>query len=250
MGKLLEYRSFESLQNAYDYQEETSFFAETLNGAHCFSRHLLVNRFLNTKKPKFLFWSIEADSNVITDPFCVETINHWRNLLSVTKDDSHKIVLSTLLKNVGLALSRNRNLSNSYHYDSGFVNNYNDKDSYISFEVHPPRRCFRLVENFEKIINKINQIKILGLDLKIELEAKYQVKDLNVNFSDSTNISAQVISKAFNNTKKNSNDKTDLFLTPFIAEAIYKDAKTFTLGLEYIVDTFQIVDYWSPDKKR
>ena len=50
--------------------------------------------------------------------------------------------------------------------------------------------------------------------------------------------------------KKNINDKTNLFLTPYIAEEIYKDAKQFTLGLEYIVDTFQVVDYWSPDKKR
>ena len=90
----------------------------------------------------------------------------------------------TLLKNIGLGLSRQRKPTDSYHYDSGLVNNFDGENSYISFEVHPPRRCFRLVENFEKIVNKINQIKILGLDLKLELEAKYKVKDLNVNFSE------------------------------------------------------------------
>ena len=90
----------------------------------------------------------------------------------------------------------------------------------------------------------------MGLDLKLELEAKYKVKDLNVNFSEPSNIAAQVMSINHNDLKKNINDKTNLFLTPYIAEEIYKDAKQFTLGLEYIVDTFQVVDYWSPDKKR
>jgi len=45
---------------------------------------LLVNRFLITKKPKYLFWSIEADSNVMMDPFCAETLNWWRNLLRLS----------------------------------------------------------------------------------------------------------------------------------------------------------------------
>ena len=250
MGNSLEYRTFESLQNSYDYQDNSAFFPPALDNENCFSRHLLVNKFLNTKKPKFLFWSIEADSNVMMDPFCVETVNYWKSMLLDSIDESKREIIETLLKNIGLGLSRQRKLTDSYHYDSGLVNNFDGENSYISFEVHPPRRCFRLVENFEKIVNKINQIKILGLDLKLELEAKYKVKDLNVNFSEPSNIAAQVMSINHNDLKKNINDKTNLFLTPYIAEEIYKDAKQFTSGLEYIVDTFQVVDYWSPDKKR
>ena len=120
----------------------------------------------------------------------------------------------------------------------------------FSFETHPPRRCFRLIENFEKIVSKIEKIKILGGDLRLELESKYSISDLNTGFSNYNNIAAQVISKIHNMLPKNKNDKTDIFLTPFIAEEIYKDAKAYCLNLEYIVDTFQVVDYWSPDKKR
>ena len=79
MGNSLEYRTFESLQNSYDYQDNSAFFPPALDNENCFSRHLLVNKFLNTKEPKFLFWSIEADSNVIMDPFCVETVNYWKS---------------------------------------------------------------------------------------------------------------------------------------------------------------------------
>ncbi|MBT3475499.1 hypothetical protein HN460_01005 [bacterium] len=250
MTKILEYRSFESLQNKYKYQDNFSFFPPTLETGTCFSRHLLVNRFLITKKPKYLFWSIEADPNVIMDPFCVETVNWWRSLLVKSNKVIDSEILSQLLRNIGIALSRYRDLSNSFHYDSGFVHKYIKEDSYFSFEVHPPRRCFRLVENFEKIIRKIEQVKILGGDLKLELETKYSISDLNTGFSNYESIAAQVISKTHNMLPKNKNDKTDIFLTPFIAEEIYKDAKVFCFRLEYIVDTFQIVDYWSPEKKR
>ena len=34
---------------------------------------------------------------------------------------------------------------------------------------------------------------------------------------------------------KNKNDKTDNLLTPFIAEEIYKDPKTYSLNIEYLV---------------
>jgi hypothetical protein len=184
------------------------------------------------------------------DPFCVETVNWWRSLLVKSNKVIDSEILSQLLRNIGIALSRYRDLSNSFHYDSGFVHKYIKEDSYFSFEVHPPRRCFRLVENFEKIIRKIEQVKILGGDLKLELETKYSISDLNTGFSNYESIAAQVISKTHNMLPKNKNDKTDIFLTPFIAEEIYKDAKVFCFRLEYIVDTFQIVDYWSPEKKR
>ena len=250
MAKILEYRSFESFQSSYEHQENSNFFPPSLEIGPCFSRHLLVNRFLITKKPKYLFWSIESDSNVMMDPFCTETLNWWRNLLIESNKTIDKEILSQLLKNIGLALSRHRDLSNSFHYDSGFVHNYRKEDSYFSFETHPPRRCFRLIENFEKIVSKIEKIKILGGDLRLELESKYSISDLNTGFSNYNNIAAQVISKIHNMLPKNKNDKTDIFLTPFIAEEIYKDAKVYCLNLEYIVDTFQVVDYWSPDKKR
>ena len=105
-------------------------------------------------------------------------------------------------------------------------------------------------QNREKIVSKIEKIKILGGDLRLELEGKYSISDLNTWFSNYNNIAAQVISKIHNMLPKNKNDKTDIFLTPFIAEEIYKDAKAYCLNLEYIVDTLQVVDYWSPDKKR
>ena len=51
-----------------------------------------------------------------------------------------------------------------------------------------------------------------------------------------------------NRIKKVENDK--LILTPEIAYAIYEESKIFVENLQYIVDTFRIVDYWDPDKKR
>ena len=250
MNKILQYLTFESLQNKYEYEDNSTFFPPTLETDSCFSRHLLVNRFIHTRMPKFLFWSIEADFNTLMDPFFIETINYWTKSYTELSGDRKNIV-KTLLENVGIALSKPRNLNNCFHYDTGYVHFVKgDTDSYISFEVHPPRRCFRLIESFEKIVNKINQIEILGGDLKIELEKKYLLDDLNINFSDKNHIAAQVISKIHNRLPKNKHDLSDLFLTPHIAEEIYKDAKVFCSNLEYIVDTFQIVDYWSPDKKR
>ena len=63
-------------------------------------------------------------------------------------------------------------------------------------------------------------------------------------------IASQIISELHNKIPKNKTDKTELILTPFLAEKIYSDAVSFTEGLEYIVDTYRIVDYWDPDKKR
>tara|TARA_Y100001970_G_C14255813_1_gene875279 strand:- start:4784 stop:5536 length:753 start_codon:yes stop_codon:yes gene_type:complete len=250
VSKILEYLDFQSVQNQYEYQDETSFFPPTLETESCFSRHLLVNRFLQTKMPKFLYWSIEADPNVLMDPFCMETICYWTDSLNESNKEN-KEAIKKLLLNIGIALSKPRNLSKSFHYETGYVHYLSEKtEPYISFEVHPPRRCFRLVESFERVVSKIKQIEILGMDLKVELENKYSLVDLNVNFSDKNHVAAQVISRTHNNLQKNKNDKSDLFLTPHIAEEIYKDAKVFCRGLKYIVDTFQIVDYWSPDKKR
>ena len=249
--EILEYRTFESLQNKYKFQDNTTFFPPSLNTDKCFSRHLLVNRFLNTKNPKFLFWSIEKDSNVLMDSFCMETINYWRGLLIESNSREDKEILAQLLVNIGIALGEYKNSSKFFHYESGFVHcSKENQKAFVSFEVHPPRRCFRLVENFERIVRKIKQVEILGADMKSELTNKYSIDDLNIDFSDHIHIAAQVISKVHNKIPKNRHDTFDLFLTPFLAEEIYKDAKIFCEGLSYIVDTFQTVDYWSPDKKR
>ena len=40
-----------------------------------------------------------------------------------------------------------RNTSTDFHYDSGFVHCYrNESEPLITFEIHPPRRCFVLLE--------------------------------------------------------------------------------------------------------
>ena len=81
----------------------------------------MINKYLSTKKPKYLFWCLEVDSNSLMDPFVVETINSWRDYMLNLGDKSKKSILSMLLNNVGVALSNPRNTSTNFHYDSGFV---------------------------------------------------------------------------------------------------------------------------------
>ena len=94
------------------------------------------------------------------DPFVVETINWWKINMIDSKNIEEKNMASILLKNIGIALSNSRDTSTDFHYDSGFVHSYKDKLSpVITFEVHPPRRCFRLIENFEKNHEKMSDSK-------------------------------------------------------------------------------------------
>jgi hypothetical protein len=185
------------------------------------------------------------------DPFVVETINSWRDYMLNLGDKSKKSILSVLLNNIGVALSNPRNTSTDFHYDSGFVHCYRNKsEPLITFEVHPPRRCFVLLENFEEIVLTINKIRLTRKDCQSALARKYNVENINLNFSDPTLIAAQVISQMHNAILKKEQKTSDLFLTPFLAEKIYSDAKTFRANLNYIVDTYRDVDYWDPDKKR
>ena len=85
---------------------------ETYNGV-LENNQFTINRFLNTKNPKFLFWSIEKDSNVLMDPFCVEPINYWRGLLIESNSREDKEILAQLLVNIGIALGEYKNSSKS-----------------------------------------------------------------------------------------------------------------------------------------
>ncbi len=185
------------------------------------------------------------------DPFVVETINWWKINMIDSKNIEEKNMASILLKNIGIALSNSRDTSTDFHYDSGFVHSYKDKLSpVITFEVHPPRRCFRLIENFEKIISTIKKLKLTNKDIELALTKKYHVENINLNFSNTTLIAAQIISQIHNKIPKNHRETSDLLLTPFLAEKIYSDANTFGFNLNYIVDTYRSVDYWDSDKKR
>ena len=53
-----------------------------------------------TKSPKYLFWALEFDTNVLMDPFFVETVNYWSILLNSNECDD-KASLKSLLGNVG-----------------------------------------------------------------------------------------------------------------------------------------------------
>ena len=87
-------------------------------------------------------------------------------------------------------------------------------------------------------------------DMESQIKNKYKIKDVNINFSNPLLIAAQIISQVHNGIKKNLNEENELYLSPPLAEEIYSDALRFTKNLNYIVDTFQEVDYWDPDKKR
>ena len=70
----INYISFENQQNKYDQGDNLAFFPETLNTPNCFSRHLLVNKYLITRSPKYLFWALEFDPNVLMDPYFVKQL--------------------------------------------------------------------------------------------------------------------------------------------------------------------------------
>ena len=107
-----------------------------------------------------------------------------------------------------------------------------------------------LIENFEKIISTIKKLKLTNKDIEPALTKKYHVENINLNFSNTTLIAAQIISQIHNKIPKNHRETSDLLLTPFLAEKIYSDANTFGFNLNYIVDTYRSVDYWDSDKKR
>ena len=143
------YIKFESQQNHYIDSDKENYFPPTLISPNCFSRHILINKFLSTKKPYYLFWAIERDVNVLMDPFAVEAITYWTNLINDSQNDEN---LFNNLNNIGKSLTNSRNNSNFYHYDTGFVHSYDGKTELITFEVHPPRRCFRVIDN---VINNL-----------------------------------------------------------------------------------------------
>tara|TARA_Y100001960_G_scaffold274788_1_gene303955 strand:+ start:961 stop:1521 length:561 start_codon:yes stop_codon:yes gene_type:complete len=185
------------------------------------------------------------------DPFVVESVNWWKEISQTSKSNSTKTIALVMLQNIGIALSNSRDTTKDYHYDSGFVHSYkNPENPIITFEVHPPRRCFRLIENFENIIKEIGIMQTKEKDMESQIKNKYKIKDVNINFSNPLLIAAQIISQVHNGIKKNLNEKNELYLSPPLAEEIYSDALRFTKNLNYIVDTFQEVDYWDPDKKR
>ena len=182
------------------------------------------------------------------DPFFVETVNYWSILLKSCETDD-KASLKCLLGNVGESLRNSRDNNLFYHYDSGFVHSIkNSNEPIITFEVHPPRRCFRVIDNFNSIIRFLEISVKTHADLKEEIMNKYQIPDVSIDFGDLKITAAVIISELHNRIPKK--DKLDLYLTPFLAYEIYKDAVEHSVNLNYIVDTFRIVDYWDPDKKR
>ena len=211
----------------------------------------MINKYLETKKSKYLLWSIEFDSNTLMDPNVMESINWWRTIIDTSNKNRITESALIMLNNIGIALLNFRDTSKDFHYDSGFVHSYRIPERpIITFEVHPPRRCFRLIENFEKLIEDVNVMKLSNKDIQSRVSKKFKIKDINTNFSDPVLISAQIISQTHNKISKHINETDELFLTPFLAEKIYSDAVNFKTNLNYIVDTFQEVDYWDPDKKR
>ena len=182
------------------------------------------------------------------DPFFVETVNYWSILLNSNECDD-KASLKCLLGNVGESLRNSRDNNLFYHYDSGFVHSIkNCNEPIITFEVHPPRRCFRVIDNFDSIIRFLEISVKTHADLKEEIMNKYQIPDVSIDFGDLKITAAVIISELHNRIPKK--DKLDLYLTPYLAYEIYKDAVEHSVNLNYIVDTFRIVDYWDPDKKR
>ena len=134
------YIKFESQQNQYTDADKESFFSTNISFFKLFlATYILINKFLSTKKACYLFWAIERDTNVLMDPFVVETITYWTNLINESQNDKN---LFNNLNNVGKSLINTRNNSNFFHYDTGFVHSYNGETELITFEVHPPRRCF------------------------------------------------------------------------------------------------------------
>ncbi len=239
------YIKFESQQNQYIDADKESFFPPTLVSSNCFSRHILINKFLSTKKACYLFWAIERDTNVLMDPFVVETITYWTNLINESQNDKN---LFNNLNNVGKSLINTRNNSNFFHYDTGFVHSYNGETELITFEVHPPRRCFRIIDNFNYIFNFLDDVLHSKKNAENLVKEKFQIDNFDLNPTDLKMTTANIISHLHNNIKKI--DSGNLKLSANIALNIYDQAKEFTNNLNYIVDTFRTVDYWDPDKKR
>ena len=238
------YIPFDLQQNKYENGDNESFYPNTLD-KNCFSRHILINRYIVTKKPKYLFWALEHDPNVLMDPFFVETITYWVNQ---KLNNPRNNLLDSQLNNVGEALKNSRNNNNFFHYDSGYVHSYCGEEPLITFEVHPPRRCYRIIDNFNLILNFIDKEIKDNSDLGLAVNKKFQIDISDIEIKDYNLIAAKIISSMHNRIKKVENDK--LILTPEIAYAIYEESKIFVENLQYIVDTFRIVDYWDPDKKR
>ena len=205
----------------------------------------MINKFLSTKKPYYLFWAIERDTNVLMDPFAVETITYWTNLINESQDNEN---LFNNLNNIGKSLTNSTNNSNFYHYDTGFVHSYDGKNELITFEVHPPRRCFRVIDNFNFILNFLNDALSSKNNVEKLIKKKFKLDNFDFNPADLKMTAAEIISRVHNNIKKI--DSGNLILSTNIALNIYNQAKEFTHNLNYIVDTFRTVDYWDPDKKR
>lgn len=239
------YIKFESQQNHYIDSDKENYFPPTLISPNCFSRHILINKFLSTKKPYYLFWAIERDTNVLMDPFAVETITYWTNLINESQDNEN---LFNNLNNIGKSLTNSTNNSNFYHYDTGFVHSYDGKHELITFEVHPPRRCFRVIDNFNYILNFLNDALSSKNNVEKLIKKKFKLDNFDFNPADLKMTAAEIISRVHNNIKKI--DSGNLILSTNIALNIYNQAKEFTHNLNYIVDTFRTVDYWDPDKKR
>ena len=82
---------------------------------HCFSRYLLINKYLETKKSKYLLWSIEFDSNTLMDPNVMESINWWRTIIDTSNKNGIKESALIMLKNIGIALLNFRDTSKDFH---------------------------------------------------------------------------------------------------------------------------------------
>jgi len=92
-------------------------------------------------------------------------------------------------------------------------------------------------------------MKLTNKNLQPGLAKKYDVENINLNFSSPTLIATQVISQIHNKIPKNQEKASNLFLTPFLAEKICSDANTFSLNFNNIVNIYKTVDYWNPKKK-
>ena len=99
----------------------------------------------------------------------------------------------------------------------------------ITFEVHPPRRCYRIIDNFNLILNFIDKEIKDNSDLGLAVNKKFQIDISDIEIKDHNLIAAKIISSMHNRIKKVENDK--LILTPEIAYAIYEESKIFVENL-------------------
>ena len=238
------YINFDSQQFVYEDGDNIDYFPPTLND-DCFSRHLLINKYLSTKKPKYLFWSLERDINVLMDPFFVETITYWTNL-NINQSSNN---ITNLINNISASIKNSRNNQNYYHYDTGLVHSYVNNDSpIITFETHPPRRCSRVVDTFDQIKRELESNSDDLNNLKKIFEKNYGISNIKIQLEDIDLMAADLFLLIHDSLKKV--DPISIKITPRILLKIVDDARSFLKGLNYIIDTFRIVDYWDPDKKR